>query len=125
MSVIALNYVNQMMQEIEVPYRFGRWEGTPPEWYCVCESYTEIPLPNKEEDGRHETTLYLRLYTRQNPIVLEEAKEKIEKHFNRTGILEDGSGISVSYENGMFVPTMDNTLHSMKINLKIQEWRVN
>lgn len=125
MSVIALNYVNQMMQEIEVPYRFGRWEGTPPEWYCVCESYTEIPLPNKEEDGRHETTLYLRLYTRKSPIVLEEAKEKIEKHFNKTAILENGSGLAVTTENPMYIKTGDNTLHSYKINLILQEWKVN
>lgn len=126
MSVSALNYIAQMMQEIGVPYRFERWKAAelPDNYYCVGESYTEIPSLTKEEDGQHETTLYLRLFTRKEWLLLEQAKELIEKNCARTAILDDGTGIAVFYDGATIAPTGDADLKSMKINLTIQEWKV-
>lgn len=126
MSAAALGYIATMMREIGVPYRYERWksEELPDDYYCVGESYTEIPLLTKEEDGRHETTLYLRLFTRREWLLLEQAKDLIESHCARTAILDDGTGIAVFYDSAMIVPTGDAELKSMKINLTIQEWKV-
>lgn len=123
MSVSALNYIAKMMQEIGVPYRFGIWktEELPDDYYCVGESYLELA---REEDGRYETTLYLRLFTRKEWLLLEQAKELIEKNCARTAILDDGTGVAVSCDSSMIVPTGDAELKSMKINLTIQEWKV-
>lgn len=123
MSVSALNYIAQMMQEIGVPYRFERWKAAelPDDYYCVGESYLELA---REEDGRYETTLYLRLFTRKEWLLLEQAKELIEKNCARTAILDDGTGVAVSCDSSMIVPTGDAELKSMKINLTIQEWKV-
>lgn len=126
MSMAGLKYVSDIMQEIGVPYAFERWdEKTPDDYYCVGESYTEIPSLTKEENGRQDTTLYLRLFTRRDWLLLEQAKELIEKNCTRTAILDNGTGIAVFYESAMIVPTGDADLKSMKINLTIQEWKVN
>lgn len=125
MSIAGLKYVADMMQEMDIPYAFERWNEKPPDdYYCVGESYTEIPSLTKEENGRQDTTLYLRLFTRREWLLLEQAKEKIEKHCARTAILDDGSGIAIFYDSAMIVPTGDAELKSMKINLTIQEWKV-
>lgn len=124
MSIAALKYVSDMMHEIGVPYAYERWNEQPPDYYCVGESYTEIPSMTKEEDGRQETTLYLRLFTRREWLLLEQAKELIEKNCARTAILEDGTGIAVFYDGATITPTGDAELKSMKINLTIQEWKV-
>jgi len=121
----GLKYVSDMMQEIGIPYAYERWKGPLPDsYYCVGESYTEIPSLTKEEDGRHETTLYLRLFTRREWMLLEQAKELIEKNCARTAILDDGTGIAIFYDSAMIVPTGDAELKSIKINLTIQEWKV-
>lgn len=125
MSVSALNYISNMMKELGIPYRFERWNEKPPDdYYCVGESYTEVPSLTKEEDGRQETTLYLRLFTRKEWLLLEQAKEQIAKNCAKTAILDDGTGIAVFYDSAMIVPTGDAELKSMKINLTIQEWKV-
>lgn len=125
MSMAGLKFVADMMQEIGVPYAYERWNTKPPDdYYCVGESYTEIPSLTKEENGRQDTTLYLRLFTRGEWLLLEQAKERIEKNCARTAILDDGSGIAIFYESAMIVPTGDADLKSIKINLTIQEWKV-
>ena len=58
---------------------------------------------------------------------LETAKDTIRKHFTAEGkeqILESGSGIVVSYAGAFAIPSEDETIHRIQINLRIQEWRV-
>lgn len=125
MSEAALKYVADLMESIGIPYEFMRWNsGQPPDCYFVGE-YTEIPSVTKEENGYQETTFILRGFTRKSWLLLEQAKAKIEKNASKTAILSNGSGIAVFYESGMTIPTGDMELKSIKINLKIQEWKVN
>lgn len=124
MSVALLKYVSDTMKSINIPYAFMRWNVHPPDDYYFVGEYTEVAGTTKEENGRQETTFILRGFTRGDWMLLEEAKEKIEKSCNKTAILPDGSGIAVFYESGMVVPTYDAELKSIKINLQIQEWKV-
>ena len=125
MSISALGYIAKLMESIGIPYQFMRWEsGIPPDGYFVGE-YIESPSLTLEESGFQETTFILRGFTRSTWLVLEQAKEKIEKSIPKTAILEDGSGIAVFYESATVVPTNDADLKSIKINLNIQEWKVN
>lgn len=124
MSVAALEFISKKMEEIGVPYQFGNWEGPlPEEYYCIADGYIEPPSPYKTESGKTEATLYLRLYTRKNVLVLEQAKELIEKTFALTAILDDGSAVAIFYDGSQITPTGDNAWIAMKINLNIQEWR--
>lgn len=121
MSVAALEFISKKMQEIGVPYAYGNWEGDLPEdYYCIADGYIEPPSP---ESGKTEATLYLRLYTWKNVLVLEQAKELIEKTFALTAILDNGSAVAIFYDGAQITPTGDNAWIAMKINLNIQEWR--
>ena len=126
MDIAAIEYVGRMMQEIGIHYRYGRWKESelPDDYYCVGESYVESPMLDKEENGHHVSTLYLRLFTRREWLVLEQAKETIQSNCAKTAILDDGTGIAIFYESATIVPTADADLKSMKINLTIQRWKV-
>ena len=125
MGISALQYVNKLMADIGISYEFMRWNsGIPPDVYFVGE-YMESPSMTKEENGHQETTFILRGFTRKEWLLLEQAKEKIEKNATQTAILGDGTGIAVFYDSATVVPTGDAELKSIKINLNIQEWKVN
>jgi hypothetical protein len=120
----TLKYVSVMMESLGIPYEFMRWNsGIPPDAYFVGE-YIESPSMTKEESGFQETTFILRGFTRQSWLLLEQAKAKIEANVAKTAILDDGTGIAVFYESASPVPTGDAELKSIKIDLKIQEWKV-
>lgn len=123
MTIAALEYMKNLMQSMGIPYEFMRWNIEPPECYFVGE-YLESPSTVREESGKQDSTFILRGFTRGSWLQLEQYKAKIEKNCARTAILADGSGIAVFYDSATIVPTMDNELKSIKINLSIQEWRV-
>lgn len=123
MTIAALEYMKNLMQSMGIPYEFMRWNIEPPECYFVGE-YLESPSTVREESGKQDSTFILRGFTRGSWLQLEQYKATIEKNCSRTAILADGSGIAVFYDSATIVPTMDNELKSIKINLSIQEWRV-
>ena len=125
MSVAVLKYMDDLMQSMGIPYEFMRWQHEPPDACYFTGEYTELEMSNREENGRQDITFILRGFTRGSWLLLEEAKEKIEKHVAKTAILPDGTGIAVFYGSAMPVPTGDAELKSIKINLNIQEWKVN
>ena len=125
MSIAALEYIKNLMDTLGIPYEFMRWDsGAPPECYFIGE-YIETPSTTREENGHQESTFILRGFTRKDWMLLEQAKAKIEANIAKTAILGDGSGIAVFYESASPVPTGDAELKSIKINLNIQEWKVN
>lgn len=125
MTESALKYVADLLEGLDIPYEFMRWNsGIPPDMYFVGE-YIESPSMTKEENGYQETTFILRGFTQQDWLLLERAKAKIESNATKTAILDDGNGIAVFYESANPVPTGDAELKSIKINLNIKEWKVN
>lgn len=124
MRIASLKYIDDMMQSMGIPYAYREWAEEPPETFFVGESI-ENPSTTMEEDGRQETTFILRGYTGEEWLVLETYKEKIEKNLMKTAILDDGTGIAIFYDAAMPVPTGVGGWKSIKINLKIQEWKVN
>lgn len=112
------------MDSINEPYAFIEWMGKTPERYWVGE-YQEIESMTKEEDGFHETSFILTGFTRGSWLSFEEAKAKIENGITKTAILEDGSGIAIFYDSALVVPTGNDELKRLQINLTIKEWKVN
>lgn len=127
MTMDALQYVGELLESAGINYQFMRWEvgqtGIPPDCYFVGE-YMESPSLTLEENGFLESTFVLRGFTRGAWLLLEESKTKIEQAVPKTVILTSGAGIAVFYDSAIVVPTGDDELKSIKINLKIQEWKV-
>lgn len=120
----ALEYVADLMESLSLPYSFMQWNTKPPDDFYFVGEYNETDMTTKEEDGRKETKIILRGFTRKTWMLLEQSKAKIEANATKTAILDDGTGIAVFYDSGTIVPTSDAEVKSIKINLTIQEWRV-
>lgn len=125
MTDAALAWVNTLMDNLSIPYAFMEWKEKPPEDCYFVGDFIETPTLDREENGHTECQFILRGFSRKDWMTLEHAKRKIEKHAATTTILEDGTGLAVFYSHGEHVPTGDAEWKSIKINLTIQEWRVN
>lgn len=125
MSIAALSFLNTRLQQaLNNHYAFMRWNEKPPDDYYFTGEYREIAQPNQDEDGRHECSIILRGYTWKDWLLLEQAKETIEKEIPTTAILPDGTGIAIFYDAGMVVPTGLDNFKSIKIDLTMMEWKV-
>lgn len=124
MTKAGLTYINQCMNVLQIPYEFMEWTSTPvPNTYWVGE-YTEVPSIN--EDGLDETDFIITGTTNQKYIDLETVKERIKEYFpneGRTAILANGAGIAVCYSNSFPVPSMQEGIYRLQINLNIKEWK--
>jgi hypothetical protein len=130
MSKEVLKIINNAMAALGLNYSFGEYKNHEfgriiyPYFvgeYMETESFTE--------DGLCESTFILTGFSRKSWLELEEAKEKIEKHFNRVtgtvGITSSGSAVAIFYAHSLVVPTGDAELKSIQINLSVKEWKVN
>lgn len=123
MTTEALKFINESMEQLQIPYEFIVWSSDLVFPYVVGE-YTEIEPLN--EDGQEETTFLLTATSNNNFMELEEIKEKLKDFFpeyGRTAILDSGSGIAVSFSTAFPVMSGEQGLFRMQINLKIKEWR--
>lgn len=125
MTDAALAWIGNMMESLSIPYAFQEWKEKPPEEGYFVGDYVESPTMDREESGHTESQFILRGFTRREWAWIEQAKRKIEKGVASTTILPDGTGLAVFYSHGEHVPTGDAAIKSIKINLTIQEWRVN
>lgn len=117
-----LKYINTLLTNQGINYAFLRWEKDIVDPYFVGE-YNEIQTI--EENRMHEYSFIITGFTRKSWSELEEAKSKIESLFeSHTTILENGSGVIISYNNAFPIPIDEGELKKIQINLTIQEWRV-
>ena len=117
-----LKYIDNLLTNQGINYAFMRWEKDIVYPYFVGE-YNEISV--SEENRMHEYSFTITGFTRGTWNELEEAKSKIEKVFeSHTTILENGSGVVISYNGAFPIPIDEGELKRIQINLTIQEWRV-
>ena len=130
MSTEVLDIIGNALKFLGLEYEFGEYSIADENKYgypYFVGSYMETePFT---EDGLQETTFLLTGFSRGSWFELEEAKEKIEKHFNKVsgkvGITSSGSAVAIFYAHSLIVPTGDAELKSIQINLSIKEWKVN
>ena len=123
MTIEGLSFINNCMEELNIPYEFMEWTRPLSVPFFVGE-YTEIESQN--EDGLEESTFILTGTTTNKYIELESVKEKIKQYFGyegKTAILESGSGIAVCYSTALVIPTDEGEMHRIQINLNVKEWR--
>ena len=124
MSIAALKFISDTLDSLNINYQFGEWTLNPvPDPYFVGE-YTESESMTKEEDGYQEIS-FLLTGTGTKWLTLERAKAKIESNISKTAILPNGNGVAVFYGGALIIPTGDDRLKRIQINLTIKEWSVN
>jgi hypothetical protein len=126
MSKNLLKVVSDGMTELGLEYEFGEYTKEPIVYPYFVGEYTETePMT---EDGLQETTFMLSGFSRGTWLTLENAKAKIENYFNKvygkTVMVDDGSAVAVFYGNSLIVPTGDEELKKIQINLQCKEWKV-
>lgn len=126
MSKNLLKVVSDGMAELGIEYEFGEYTKEPIVYPYFVGEYTETePMT---EDGLQETTVLLTGFSRGKWLTLENAKAKIENYFNKvygkTVMVDDGSAVAVFYGNALIVPTGDEELKKIQINLQCKEWKV-
>lgn len=122
MTKTLLKFISDQLESAKINYEYGEWNSEIVYPYFVGE-YTD--LEPYTEDGLQESDFTLNGFTRGGWIDLETAKETIERLFqDYTTILDNGSGISISYSGCLIVPTGDAELKRIQITLKIKEWKV-
>ena len=123
MSIEALKFINDKLDENNINYEFMQWTKDIVYPYFVGE-YQEAESIN--EDGLQESTFILSGFSKESWLGLEQAKEKIEKVFNSLAvILPNGNGMAVFYSGSLVIPTGDEKLKRIQINLQVKEWKVN
>ena len=75
MTVEGLNYVNNLMESLNIPYEFMEWTSDIPETYWIGE-YQEIEPLN--EDGMEECNFILTGNTKGSFLNLENVKELLK-----------------------------------------------
>lgn len=125
MTSLMLKAVKAGMASLGLNYDFMRWNKEPVKLYFVGE-YQESPSNN--ESGEQEAVFILNGWTRGSWADLEAAKVEVETYFDRedgkTVIAEDGTAVTIFYENSLAVPTGDAELQKMEIHLLVKEWKV-
>ena len=126
MSKNLLKVVSDGMAELGIEYDFGEYTKEPIVYPYFVGEYTETEPTT--EDGLQETTFMLSGFSRGTWLTLENAKAKIENYFNKvygkTVMVDDGSAVAVFYGNALIVPTGDEELKKIQINLQCKEWKV-
>lgn len=127
MSKQVLKIISDTMTALGLEYGFGEYSGNPVVYPYFVGEYTETEM--FDESGLQEGTFLLTGFSRGSWLDLENAKERIEKQFNRVsgriGITDTGSAVAIFYAHSLIVPTGDAELKSIQINLNIKEWKVN
>lgn len=118
------SFIDKQMEFLKIPYEFDEWTQKIRYPYSVG----ELPSPEEitTEDGKEEQPFIITLFHRGKKSVLEEIKEKIKNHFHPIAGLRgetDNGAIIVFYEGAFYVPTGEDELKKMQINLKILEWK--
>ena len=121
---MVLKFINEQMSAIDIPYEFGEWTSEIKHPYFVGEITENEPIT---EDGKEEYSLILTGFNRGKYLELEEAKEKIKKHFNPIfglrAATEEGETITAFYTGAFSIPSGEADLTKIQINLKILLWK--
>ena len=120
----ALKFISDQMTSLEIPYEFGEWTSDVVYPYFVGEITENEPMT---EDGAEQASFILNGFSRGKFIELEEAKEKIKKHFHPIHGLrattDSSSSIAVFFAGAFYVPTGEADLRRIQINLIIKQWK--
>ncbi len=123
----VLEFMNKALDDAGVPYEFMEWTQKVTYPYFVGE-YSEFEPEN--ESGEEDKTFILTGFYRGSNAryELEKMRAKVEATFPAIGgkvaALDSGSVVAVFYGNSSYIPTGEEELYKIQINLSIKLWKV-
>lgn len=123
----VLGFINKALEDAGVPYEFLEWTQGVTYPYFVGE-YSEFEPDN--ESGEEDKSFILTGFYRGNNAryELEKMRAKIEVTFPAIGgkvaALDSGSVVAIFYGNSSYIPTGEEELYKIQINLSIKLWKV-
>ena len=124
MTKEILKYMNLRLKKI-LPYQYYEWKTAVEYPYWIGE-YSEVE--SDSEDGFGEDVLMVTGTTTGSVIELEDGKEVLQRAFPKISghhaVLESGTNIIVYYDTSTSVPTDNNDIKRIQVNLKIKSWKV-
>lgn len=123
----VLGFINKALEDAGVPYEFLEWTQGVTYPYFVGE-YSEFEPDN--ESGEEDKSFILTGFYRGNNAryELEKMRVKIEATFpgigGKVAALDSGSVVAIFYGNSSYIPTGEEELYKIQINLSIKLWKV-
>ena len=123
----VLGFINKALEDAGVPYEFLEWTQGVTYPYFVGE-YSEFE-PDNESGEEDKSFILTGFYRGDNArYELEKIRAKIEATFPAVGgkvaALDSGSVVAVFYGNSSYIPTGEEELYKIQINLSIKLWKV-
>lgn len=121
---MVLQFMNEQMTALGIPYEFGEWTSEDKTLYFVG----ELPSPESitTEDGMEDQAFFLNGWHTGDKYSLEVIKNKIKKHFHPSygfrASTEEGT-IVCFYEGAFFIETGVGGVNRIQINLRIKQWK--
>ncbi len=119
----VLKFIKSEMEELNIPYDFNEWNKKLTFPYFVGE-ISEIPT--LDEDGQSQYQFILTGTDRNSLMNMLNINEKIKNKY-RYGyktILNNGSAIVITYDNMLLIPSQDEDIKRIQINLRIKIWEI-
>lgn len=123
----VLNFMNSELGTMGIPYEFLEWTQPVSYPYFIGE-YNEFEpiLENNEEEKTFILTGFGR--GKDARMQLERMRGLIEKEYDpvngKIATLNSGSVVAIFYSNSFYVPTGEEELYKIQINLSVKLWKV-
>lgn len=118
-----LKFIKSEMDELNIPYDFIEWNKKLTFPYFVGE-ISEIPT--LDEDGQSQYQFILTGTDKEtiNNMLSVNEKLKTKYKYGYKTLLDNGSGVVVIYENMLPIPSQDETIRRIQINIRIKQWEM-
>nr|DAL57146.1 MAG TPA_asm: PORTAL PROTEIN, 15 PROTEIN, HEAD PROTEIN, VIRAL INFECTION, TAILED.2A [Caudoviricetes sp.] len=118
--VDLLSFMNEQIEQLEIPYEFGEWTQDLSYPYFVG-SFNETE--HRIEDGYTGGVFTLDGWSRGSKITLAEVNDKLKKAFEDLRAVRDGTAFFITYWNALMIPTGEEDLFRITITFNTNEWK--
>ena len=128
MQIGTIKIIDDVLTALGIPYEYDEFTDSIEslDQFWVGEYHETEPT---SESGQEDATFILTGTAKNSLLLLEHSKNLIKQSFpaieGRRATLENGTGVAIFYANSFSVPTGDEYLKRLQINLSIKEWMVN
>ena len=118
-----LNFIKSEMEELNIPYDFLEWNKKLTFPYFVGE-ISEIPT--LDEDGQSQYQFILTGTDQKSTMNMLSVNEKLKNRYKYgyKTLLDNKSGVVIIYDNMLPIPSVDEDIRRIQINLKIKVWEI-